>query len=180
MKPRTYPIGDQRLNIRLQAQKEFVGFSQKHPPGVSEFFHPFKVVRGSSGPGYVAVISDSLLLGELVAGTDTGIAISSLGLNYNFSVSDGNYVYLKCAVTTLAVSSAEIWAGAEQNLITMSGSTQTYFHVPLARIRSAAGSNQPVGLRVGTNLWTQQRVFNHLRVHSFCVDGKPAIFALPC
>lgn len=179
MKKRTYPTGEPGPKIRLAAQRDFIGFSQRIPPGSPESWHPFKVVRGSSGDGYVSVIADSLLLGPIAAAADTGIPISSLGLNYNFSVSDGNYVYLKCGVSSLAVSSAEIWAGAEQNSIVMSGSDQTYFYVPLARIRTTV-DNQPVGLRISSSLWTQQRAFNHLRVYSFCLDGDPVIYALPC
>ena len=180
MKSRVYPIGDMRPTIKLAAQRDFVGFSQKIAPGTQDTFHPFKVIQGSSGAGYVSVISDSILFAPLAAGNEAGVSISSLGMNYNFSVSDGNYVYLKCGVSSLAVSSAEIWVGAEQNLTTFSGSDQTYFHVPLARIRSAPASNQPAGVRVGTSLWTQQRVSSHLRVVAFCVDGNPAIYALPC
>ncbi len=173
-----YPVGNFAPGGRPQAQAPFVGYTHKSPePTWRPIRHPFQVVRGPTGDGYVEVCDDSLLLEPLAAANEANYTISNLA--DEFAVSAGDFIYLKCTVSALAVTAAQIIKTTEQNLLTFSGADQTYFHVPIAEIRTYTGTEETVGVQVSSTLWTHQRTFTHLRVVAFCVAGKSAIYALP-
>lgn len=146
-------------------------------PVMTPFVHPFKVIP--FGTDSIIVVADSILFDFI--GTSSTLGVSNL--NTDIAIAINQFVYLHGSVSSGELSDAEIIVSSTSfGEVIFSGDDQTDFYVTLAASSdhpAATEGFQYTGFALDEDIWVYQRVFTHLRLTNFCIDGLPAIFPIP-
>lgn len=143
----------------------------------SIFYHPFKVLLTDTSVAAspkCAIIAESRLYTAL----SPSAAATITALTTEITLTATTKIWLKGTVSSLATTAAAITTTNPTDPITVSGSSQTEYHVLIGKVASGSNSDAP-GFDFtisGAAYHFEQTCFSHLLVENRCNNGVPAIY----